>query len=428
MKFWSIRLSLFINYWIFAILLNSVGTVILQVQNSFAISESAAGILEAFKDLSIAGTCFLVASFITRIGYKRAMLIALGLVCIMCLLAPQVPAFWMNKLMFAAIGFSFALVKVSIFATIGLVTNSSREHVSLMNFIESFFMIGVLSGNYIFSRFIDDANPGSLVWLNVYYVLAGFAFLAFVLLFFAPLDESSVTKNVANEDSISASSDFISMLRLAYRPLVLIFIVCAFLYVLIEQSIMSWLPTFNSKILNLSTTLSIQMASILAASTALGRFVAGFIFKKVDWYRIIVVSLIFATCLVLMALPLAKNIDATQAGATQIDSWFSAPLVAFVFPLIGFFIAPIYPAINSVILSALPKHDHASMAGLIVVSSALGGTTGSIITGTLFEHFGGTVAFYCSLIPITIILVALHLFKKQTDKLESNRALQALDV
>lgn len=419
MKFWAIRLSLFINYWIFAILLNSVGTVILQAQNSFAVSESAAGVLEAFKDLSIAITCFVVASFITRIGYKRAMLIALGFICFMCLMAPQVPTFWMNKLMFAAIGFSFALVKVSIFATLGLVTSNSREHVSLMNFIESFFMIGVLSGNYIFSGFIDDINPGSLVWLNVHYVLAGFAFLAFVLLFFAPLDESSI----ATENTGSARKDFTDMLRLTYRPLVLIFIVCAFLYVLIEQSIMSWLPTFNSKILNLSTTLSIQMASILAASTALGRFAAGFIFKKVDWYWVLILSLVFATCLVLVALPLAKNV-----GDTQVNSWFSAPLVAFVFPLIGFFIAPVYPAINSVILSALPKRDHAPMAGLIVISSALGGTTGSIITGTLFEHFGGTVAFYCSLIPISVILIALHFFKKQTDKLADEASLKPINI
>ena len=38
------------------------------------------------------------------------------------------------------------------------------------------------------------------------------------------------------------------MVTLAIRPLVLIFIVSAFFYVLIEQSIMSWLPTFNSQV------------------------------------------------------------------------------------------------------------------------------------------------------------------------------------
>ena len=71
MKFWAIKLSLFINYFLFAILLNSVGTVIFQVQNTYLVSESSASVLEAFKDISIALTSFLVASFIARIGYKR---------------------------------------------------------------------------------------------------------------------------------------------------------------------------------------------------------------------------------------------------------------------------------------------------------------------------------------------------------------------
>ncbi|MEZ4905487.1 MAG: hypothetical protein R2822_28845 [Spirosomataceae bacterium] len=74
---WKIKLSIFLNYFVFAILLNSVGTVILQVQRTYSVSETAASILEAFKDLSIAAVSFLVASFINRLGCK-AMLVALG--------------------------------------------------------------------------------------------------------------------------------------------------------------------------------------------------------------------------------------------------------------------------------------------------------------------------------------------------------------
>lgn len=93
MAHWRIKLSLLLNYFVFAILLNSVGTVILQVQNNYGVSESSASVLEAFKDLTIAAVSFLVASYITRIGYKRAMLLALGIVVLACLLMPQVPAF-----------------------------------------------------------------------------------------------------------------------------------------------------------------------------------------------------------------------------------------------------------------------------------------------------------------------------------------------
>ena len=53
MKNTSIKISLFLNYFVFAILLNSVGAVILQVQRNYDVSESAASILEGFKDIPI---------------------------------------------------------------------------------------------------------------------------------------------------------------------------------------------------------------------------------------------------------------------------------------------------------------------------------------------------------------------------------------
>ena len=400
-----VKISLFLNYFVFAILLNSVGTVILQVQNSYGVTESSAAVLEAFKDLSIAITSFLVASFVVRMGYKRTMLGALAFIGVVALMMPQLPAFWMAKLMFAATGVGFALVKISAFATLGLVTRDDREHVSLMNFLESFFMVGVLSGYFIFSYFVDDADPGSASWLNVYYSLAALSFAAFALLLFARLDETAAH----TEEPVPLAREFVDMLALCARPLVLIFVVSAFLYVLIEQSIMSWLPTFNSRILHLSTSLSIQMASILAAATALGRFAAGIVLQRFDWYRVLSTGLLLAAVLVVVALPLARAV-----APEQVTSWATAPLVAFIFPLIGFCLAPVYPAINSVILSALPKHQHAAMAGLIVVFSALGGTSGSIITGVLFERVGGQTAFYFSLVPITLILITLYFFKRRT--------------
>ncbi len=407
MKHWKIKLSLFVNYFTFAILLNSVGTVILQVQNNFGVSESSASVLEAFKDLSIAITSFLIASYIVRIGYKRAMLIALGFLTVACLAMTQVPAFWMTKLLFAATGVGFALVKVSVFATIGLVTDDEKEHVSFMNFLESFFMVGILSGYFLFSAFVDDSNPQSTSWLAVYYLLAGLSAFAFVLLLATKLDESEVE----HDDSKNLADDFAGMLKLIAKPLVLIFIISAFLYVLIEQGIMSWLPTFNSKILNLSNSLAIQMSSILAGSFAVGRFIGGFTLKKFDWFKVLAISLIAAGGLVLLVMPLANSV-----GTEKVTTWLQAPLAAFVFPMIGILLAPVYPAINSVILSSLPKKQHAPMSGLIVVFSALGGTTGSIITGFMFEHFDGQTAFTMSVIPIAVILGVLWLFKKETKK------------
>ncbi len=412
-RFWRIKLSLFLNYFVFAILLNSVGTVILQVQNNYGITKSAASVLEAFKDLSIAIVSFLVASYIIRIGYKRAMLAALAFVTFACLLMPNVGGFAMTKLLFATTGASFALIKVSVYATLGLVTADKKEHISLMSFIESFFMVGVLCGYFLFSAFVDDANPTSTGWLKVYYILASISGAAFLLLLSTPLDESSVKV----EEAKPLSRDFIEMFGLLGQVLVLVFIISAFFYVLIEQSIMSWLPTFNKDILKLPNTLSIQMASILSASTALGRLLSGMVMRKIDWYKVLTGCLLAAAVVVLVTMPLVNKIH-----GTPINSWAEAPLAAFVFPLIGLFLAPIYPAINSAVLSVLPARMHGPMSGLIVIFSALGGTTGSILTGNIFDHFGGQVAFYFSLFPIAVLMASLFFFNRLQKKALANAA------
>ena len=413
MQNWQIKTSLFLNYFVFAILLNSVGTVILQVQNNFGVSEGSASVLEAFKDLSIAAVSFLLSSYITRIGYKNAMLIALGFVTLVCFVMPSTPSFWATKLLFAAVGSGFALIKMSVYSTIGLVTHDKKEHISLMNFIESFFMVGILTGYFIFSSFVDDSNPQSTAWLQVYYWLGGISLAAFLLLLTAPLDESSIKP----EGNANMVQDFGKMFRLMVMPLVLIFVLCAFFYVLIEQSIMSWLPTYNQKVLQLPAALSIQMASILAGSTALGRFLAGILMKKLNWYWVLTTCLLLAGLLVVIAVPLAQG----NTGQT-VTGWGDAPLAAFVFPLIGLLIAPVYPAINSLILSALPVQKHGLMSGLIIIFSALGGTTGSIITGNIFQHFGGQSAFYFSLVPIGILIVGLFFFRRLVERDEDLRA------
>jgi fucose permease len=136
MENWKIKLSLFLNYFVFAILLNSVGIVILQVQIDYSIAEEAASVLEGYKDLSIAFFSFLVASYIPRFGYKKSMLAGLLFVTIGAIVMRLVGGFMMTKILFACVGVSFALIKVSVYSTVGLITKNSNEHSSFMNLLE----------------------------------------------------------------------------------------------------------------------------------------------------------------------------------------------------------------------------------------------------------------------------------------------------
>ncbi len=398
----KITLAIAASYFIFAILLNSVGTVILQAINTLGVSKTEASVLEGFKDLSIAIMSFVVASFIPRLGYKLAMLLALIVVAIACLSTAVISDFYMFKVLFAAVGCGFAVVKVSVYSIIGQVTEDANSHSSLLNTIEGIFMVGVLSGYWVFTAFIDPVDSNA--WLNVYYVLAALTLLVIISVVIAPIKPA-----IKGQKSTSGWNDFIAMLKLTYQPLVLIFIISAFLYVLIEQGVGTWLPTFNNQVLQLPVAISIQLASIFAAALAFGRLVAGQVLKHIHWFVVLSCCLVAMAALIIITLPLTENLP-----KSEVNSLFDAPLAAFVLPLIGFFMAPIYPVLNSVMLSALQKHQHAAMTGLIVVFSALGGTTGSVITGYVFEHFSGQHAFYLSLVPISLIFISVIIFKKRT--------------
>jgi FHS family glucose/mannose:H+ symporter-like MFS transporter len=399
-----ILLALFLIYFVFAILLNSVGTVIMQVIHNYGVDKGAASVLEGFKDLPIAIVSFLVASSLPRFGYRRAMLVALAIVACATLAMPLLPAFATAKLLFLCVGVAFALVKVSVYSTIGLLADDSREHAGLTNSLEGFFMVGVLSAYWIFGWFIDSAHPASTEWLNVYWLLSALCAATFVLVLATPFDESGA----AAPNSRGPVADFLAMLRLFIRPLVYVFVITAFLYVLVEQSIGTWLPTFNNEILKLPAAMSVQITSIYAACLAIGRLSAGYIMRRVNWYPVLTACIVGMGATVLVALPLTHDV-ALDPNVT----WSTAPVAAFLFPLIGLFMAPIYPGINSVMLSSLPRHQHAPMTGLLVIFSALGGTTGSLITGYVFGRFNGHFAFYLTLVPITLMLASLYAFRRQ---------------
>ncbi len=400
-----IKISLYINYFVFAILLNSVGIVIQKALNNYGVTEIQASILEAFKDLPIAIVSFLLASFLPRIGYKKAMLAALAIVFLGCISMYFGNTFNATKILFLTVGVSFALIKLSVYSIIGLVTNGKEEHASMMSSIEGFFMFGIASAYFIFPAFYSETNPDA--WLNVYPFLAVLVGLSFLFLLFSKIEMEETTAG----DSLG--DDLVETLKLLAKPLVIVFVFSAFFFVMIEQGMMTWLPRFNEKIFSFSEVLSVQMASILAISMGLGRFLAGWLAKKLDWTIIVAACLLISASILFIVLP---KLVVDGERLIQISNFADIPFLGFVLPMIGLFIAPIYPLLNSTVLSALPTNLHAPMSGLIIIFSALGGTLGSRIVGWLFGTVGGTDAFYFLLIPMAILLVIVFILKKMTQK------------
>lgn len=260
-------------------------------------------------------------------------------------------------------------------------------------------MFGIALAYFLFPAFNSETDPNA--WLNVYYLLAGMCVLSFILLYFSKFDDNPEPAGK------SVSEDVIEMIKLFVKVLVIVFVVSAFLFVMIEQGIMTWLPTFNEKVLNLDENLAIMMASILAISLGIGRIIAGYLAKKFNWFYVLVICIILAALVLIFILPQAFSLEYAEIKSFKDISW-----IAFAFPLVGLFIAPIYPLLNSTVLSSLPTRLHSPMSGLIIIFSALGGTAGSRIIGKLFRDVGAESAFLYLLIPLGVLLISLILLRK----------------
>ncbi len=390
-----IKLAIILTYMLFGALLNSVGAVNLLVVQTLGVARAEAALLDAWKDLPIALTSFLVASLLPRLGLKKSMLLALAAVGAACLAMPVLSAFWAIKLLFCTLGAGFALVKVSAYSMIGLVTEGRAGHARFTNLLEGLFMVGVLGGFLLFSQAAHAEGQG---WLQVYWLLAAFAAGAFLLLLVSPLDEGPI-----RSPNTTLRQDLVAMAPLLKLALVVVFLLSAFLYVLIEQGISTWLPSFNNEVLHLPTAMSVGLAVIMPATTALGRLTSAAVIGRLGWFAVVIACLVGIAGLILVALPMARGAQPLTGDV----GWFNAPPAAYLLPLTGLLLAPIYPAINSAMLSALPQRQHAAMTGLIVVFSALGGTLGSFITGRLFVAFDGTTAFSLLLVPVAALAVSL---------------------
>jgi len=402
---WRVLIVLALTYALLGILMNSVGTVILQSIRHLGASKTMGSTLEACKDLSVVAASFLLALRIPRFGYRRALGGVMAAIALVCLAVSFAGDFIAMQLLFVATGLCFGIAKIATYGTIGLLARDPADHASVTGIVEGVFMVGLLVGVWLFGGFIAADATGA-GWLRIYWLIGALAGLLALAWWAVPFDE---TGSVAGDDA--APGGIGAMLALAALPATVAFLIGIFCYVLVEQSVGTWLPTFNNEVLHLPAAMSVQMSSIYVGAIAIGRLGSGVILRQVGWLPVLLACLGGIALLIVATLPAARGVT-LRADI----GWANAPAAAYLFPLLGVFMAPIYPTLCSVTLSALPRHRHAAMMGLIVIFSALGGTLGSLITGLLFQHVSGQFAFYFALLPLALIAAMLPRIRGGLDR------------
>ncbi|KAA0126602.1 MFS transporter [Chryseobacterium sp. SN22] len=338
-----------------------MGIVILQL-SAAKITYDKLGFLESFKDLPVAFISLFAVNFINRAGMKNSLILALTIVGICSLILPFVEVFWFYKLWFAIIGACFAIVKICVF---GIIRNNIPDEMSLaktMNSVEASFMIGIFVVNtgfgwLISSRFSEFWKFG---FLSIS-VLSGIAIFLFSRLRISEPDkkgQNNIFKEVSN----------------LMNPILIIFLAVIFSILFVEQSFNSWLPSFYKNHLKVNSFFALQASSFLALFSYIGRIITANIIQRfsLSKYYILCISLILLVLTIIIGIQFADAEDSR--------------VLLFLFPVIGLFLSPLYPVINSKMIVSIDKSKANLLTSLIVIFSSLGSSVSSVTMAVLFEN------------------------------------------
>lgn len=377
-KLTKISLPLKLTFLIFSMVLNCMGIIILQLSEA-KITYEKLGFLESFKDLPIAFISLFAVNFISKIGTKKALILALTIVGICSCILPFVEVFWFYKLWFAIIGTCFALGKICVF---GIIRNNISDEKSLaktMNNVEASFMIGIFVVNTGFGWLISSEY--SEYWKFGFLGISVISLITIILFSRLKISEPQKTE----------TQGIISDLSKVLSKTVFAFLAVIFCIVFVEQSFNSWLPSFYKNHLKVNSFFALQATSFLALFSYIGRTITANIIHKFSLSRY------YKVCLSLIIIVLAVIL--TIQFLHSKDSRF----LLFLFPVIGLFLSPLYPVINAKMIASIDKEKANLFTSLIVIFSSLGSSVSSIIMSVLFGN--GLLHYYSLYILSAVILL-----------------------
>ncbi|WP_412727738.1 MFS transporter [Alteromonas sp. D210916BOD_24] len=365
-------------FMMFAMTSDSVGEIIKEVKVAFSVTNAQASLMHSLPMLGIALSGLFLGFLADKLGRKPTIIIGLALYALACFSFYIANDFLLIVSLMSLTGIAVGLFKTGALALIGDISTSAKQHTSTMNGAEAFFGVGAIIGPLIVAYLIHQGVAWQ--WL---YIIAGAICSLLILMALAVKYPSNVRDSSESDRHISVMQS----LSLVKNPYALFYSIGAFLYVAAESAIYVWMPTYlvcdatslsasyECYTQGFSQTLAIYSVTAFFILRAAGRFVGIWMMSHFNW------------SLVLMLF----------SGAIVIC--FAAGLVAgkqvalFLFPLSGIFMSVIYPTFNSKGISCFPRHQHGSVAGVILFFTAAGAAAGPFIMGVVSDLYGGDAKY-----------------------------------
>ena len=346
----------------FAMTSDAVGSVIPKVIEEFKLSMKAAGTFHYVPMAAIALGAVLLGFLADRIGRKATIVTGLCLYGVGSLLFAFGQSLGFFIVLLAISGLGISVFKIGALALIGDISNSTREHTSLMNAVEGFFGVGSIIGPALVALLLSAGM--SWKWL---YVIA--AVVCLILLLIALRVRYPDSRGVEDEPV-----DLRRTFRMMRNPYALGFSLLIALYVATEVAIYVWMPTYLDSYKLEAPLLTAYALTIFFVLRAAGRFLGAWLLNHYSW------SMVLAC----FGVAIFACFAASLSGGVSV--------AVYLLPLSGLFMSMMYPTLNSKCISCFEKTEHGAAAGVTLFFTAIAAAAGPLAMAVVSDKFGGASA------------------------------------
>ncbi|WP_083272834.1 MFS transporter [Alteromonas confluentis] len=365
-------------FMMFAMTSDSVGEIIKEVKVAFEVTNAQASLMHSLPMLGIALSGLLLGFLADRLGRKTTIVIGLSVFGLACYSFFMANNFVFIVSLMTLSGIAVGIFKTGALALIGDISGSTKQHTATMNGAEAFFGVGAIIGPLIVAYLIHKGVP----WQYLYIIAGGICTLLIVVAVWVKYPTYQPSAHNNGEKVTVRQS-----LALVKNPYALGFSVGAFLYVAAESAIYVWMPsylvcdatslkaTYDCYSDGAARTLAIYSVTAFFILRAAGRFVGIWMMAHFNW----------ALVLLLFSGAILVCFVGGLVGGKQV--------ALYLFPLTGIFMSVIYPTFNSKGISCFPRHQHGSVAGVILFFTAAGAAAGPFIMGVVSDAMGGDAKY-----------------------------------
>lgn len=390
-----IRWLTYIMFMMFAMTSDSVGEIIKEVKIAFDVSNTQASLMHSLPMLGIALSGLFLGFLADKFGRKKTIILGLALFALACYFFILDLTFPFIISLMTLSGVAVGVFKTGALALVGDISSSTKQHTSTMNGAEAFFGVGAIIGP-LFVAYLISQGVG-WQWL---YVMAG-GLCTILIIVASMVNYPTHTKGAKTDEPINITRT----LKLLGNPYAMGFSIGAFLYVAAESAIYVWMPsylvcdavtveqTFSCYAEGFDMLLATYAVTAFFILRAGGRFVGIWMMQHFNW----------ALVLVLFSFAIMMCFLGGLLGGKSV--------ALYLFPLSGIFMSVIYPTFNSKGISCFPKHEHGTVAGVILFFTAAGAAAGPLIMGIVSDANGGDAkyGFMVATIFATILFIGLLL-------------------